>query len=317
MSVQIKAALIVAGAILPATAMYLCFSPYQSCVRAYPLYRKRRTDAPLPRGTERLQVRKLVAIALALMPVTSAFASDTPGTVYVQNTNEKSAITAHCDLPVAGELKCHFTQMTVSKPDDTQAETRIANQIANLLKAPASELKGCDSYPAILDALEAGKAPPDVTDKKAFDDNWGKQPPEAKADTIKILKALAGFCTARDRASAEAMARAGEELDSATCRISNWTFDRTFTYNVAAKRWQSTVQNTDSCGTIDYGEFSRPPELKNESVLWNYMAKTIVTNPNGKNYFDQSCSTTDQTEHRYTWQTGKFYANCRYLQLSP
>lgn len=264
-------------------------------------------------------MRKSILLTLVMVS-NPAFASDAPTTVYTQNSDEKSAITANCDAPVAGELKCHFTQMTVQKPDEKQAEQRISKVVADFLKAPASEFKGCDTFPAMAEALETGKAPPDVTDKKQFEEAWSKQPPEAKADTTKMMKAFAAFCKTHDRADAEATARAVDEMESSTCTISNSTYDKTFTLNYSTKRWQSTVQNTDSCGTIDYSEFSRPPDLKDKvggDYFWNYTSKTIVTNPSGKTFLGTSCTTVDQEEHRYTWQTEKFYVNCRYLDIKP
>lgn len=264
-------------------------------------------------------MRKLTLLAVAVMPISNAIAADDverPTIIYVQNTDEKSAITAQCDPPAADGMHCRFTRMTVAKPDETRAEERIAKGAADMLKAPASEFKDCDKFAAFAEAVETGQAPPDLADKKQFEDNWAKEAPQAKADTIKLMRAFASFCKTRDPASAEAVARAGDELEGSTCKISNWSFDKTFTQNYSTKRWQSTIQTGDSCGTIEYSEFSKPDDPKAD-FFWNYTTKSIVTNTNGKNIIGESCSDTDQTEHRYTWQTGKFYADCRYVQLTP
>ncbi|BCG79913.1 hypothetical protein [Mesorhizobium sp. 113-3-3] len=263
------------------------------------------------------QVQAALIVAALSMSSTNAFADNIPpNTVYVLNADEKSAITAECDAPVVDQMHCHFTQTTVSKPDETKAAERIAKGVGDLLKAPASEFKGCDSYPGIVEALESGKAPAEVADKKGFEENWAKQPPVAKADTLKMMKAFADFCKSHDRTNAEAMARASEDLANSTCKISNWKFDKTFTLNFSTKRWQSTIQTGDSCGTIEYSEFSKPDDPQADS-FWNYTAKSIVTNPKGQNIIGETCSATDQSEHHFTWQVGKFYANCRYVEIEP
>ncbi|MES0094594.1 hypothetical protein [Mesorhizobium sp. M0030] len=264
-------------------------------------------------------MRKFGLLALASLPISSAVAADDverPTTVYVQNKDAKSAIVATCDVPVADGMHCHFTQMSVGKPDETKAQERIAKGAADMLKAPASEFKDCDKFAAFLEAVESGKAPPEVTDRKQFEADWAKEAPESKADTIRLMRAFASFCQTRDAASAEAVARAADELQGATCNISNWSFDKTFTQNYSTKRWQSTIQTNDSCGTIEYSEFAKPDDPK-ANYFWNYTTKSIVTNTNGKNIVGVACMATDQIEHRYTWQTGKFYANCKYIQMSP
>ncbi|MER8567431.1 hypothetical protein NKH85_15715 [Mesorhizobium sp. M0924] len=260
-------------------------------------------------------MRRLITLAMLTVSNT-AYAADAPGTVFVLNADDKSGITVICDPPVADVMNCHFTQMTVYKPDETQAETRIAKAADDMMKAPASEFGDCSKLAALTEGIESGKAPPDVPDKKGFEQNWIKEAPQAKADTIKLFKTMLAFCRSRDRKDAEALARASDELEGNTCKISNWTYLKTFSLNYSTKRWQSTVQNADSCGTIDYSEFSRPPELKDD-YFWNYSAKTIVTNPNGKTLLGNACSETDQSDHQYVWQTGKFYANCRYIQVTP
>lgn len=262
-------------------------------------------------------MRKAWLLALGIMPITGAFAdSNYPSVAHVQNTDDKSNIGVSCDTPNADGMRCRFTQMTVYKPSEADAEKRIAEAINGLLKSQPSEFKDCKIYTDMVAALEAGTPLTSVTNTKEFQDNWMKQPPAAKADTIRIVKALADFCANRDSASAEAFARASEELDSSTCQISNFTYERTFQLNHSTNRWQSTVQNNDDCGTITYSEFAKPDDAK-INFFWNYSTKDIITNPNGKTILGKSCSAADQSEHRFTWQTGKFYANCRYVQMTP
>lgn len=141
-------------------------------------------------------MRKLTLLALAILPMSNAIAANEvehPTIIYVQNADEKSAITAQCDPPAADGMHCHFTQMTVAKPDETKAEERIAKGAADLLKAPASQFKDCNKFAAFAEALEAGKAPPDVADKKQFEDDWAKEAPQAKADSIKVMRSFASF----------------------------------------------------------------------------------------------------------------------------
>ncbi|WP_143748750.1 hypothetical protein [Mesorhizobium sophorae] len=261
-------------------------------------------------------MRKLTILALAFVP-SLAFADDKPPvTVYVRNASEKTALTSECETPVGGEMTCHFRQLTVTKPDEAKAEERISKATDDLLKSMDTQSQECPKFAAMVGALESGKPPADV-DEKAFEDNWGKTPPEAKADTLTVLKAFMNLCGNRDRASAEAVARASETVEGSKCSITNWTFDKTFQLNYSTKRWQSTVQNSDSCGTIDYAEFARPTDLKDPGYFWNYTAKTLVTNPGGQTILGASCNTVDQQEHKFTWQAGEFFANCRYVQLSP
>ncbi|ESX46665.1 hypothetical protein NLY43_06945 [Mesorhizobium sp. C416B] len=261
-------------------------------------------------------MRKFVFFTLAFLP-SLAFADDKPpGTVYALNEDEKTAIVADCDVPVDSEMTCHFRQMTVSKPDEAKSEERISKAVGDLSKASDREFKDCPKFAALVEAMESGKPPPEG-DPEAFKEKWGKEPPQSKTDTLAIMKAFVTLCAKRDPASAEAVARASENVEGSTCSITNWTFDKTFRLNFSTEKWQSTVQNSDPCGTIDYAELSKATDTKGDYNFWNYTAKTLVTNQTGKTMLGASCTTVDQREHKFIWQTGKFYANCRYLQLSP
>ncbi|RWP14933.1 MAG: hypothetical protein EOR00_22250 [Mesorhizobium sp.] len=262
-------------------------------------------------------MRRLMLLALAIMPATAAFADESyPSYVTVQNTDGMSVISAVCDPPKRDEMHCTLTKITVTRPDEGEAANRIAKAIDQIVKSKAFTSQQCDQYAELATALQTGIAPPFATDKQRFHTDWLKESPAEKADAMLMVKAILAYCTTPNQANAGAIAKASEELESTTCQISNWKSEQTFTLNYSTKKWQSTTQNNDSCGTITYSEFSKP-DLKDSSYLWNYTTKDIVTNLDGKNIVDEACSVTDQTEHRYSWQTGKFYANCRYVQITP
>lgn len=264
-----------------------------------------------------LEMRKASLFALVLIPVTSALADERhPDLVTVQNTDDKSSLSGFCDPPNANGLHCRFTQMTVWKPAENEAAQRIAKDIDNLVKSQPMQATLCDNFAQTAMAFETGVASPDMDGKDEFHESWLKQTPIERADTIRLMKALVGFCTVHDRATAEAVAKASEELESRTCRITSVTFEKIFTRNYSTGNWQSTEQLGDPCGTIAYSELLRPDDPK-KNYVWNYRTKNIVTNPKGIMISGDSCTSRDQSEHLFTWQTGKFYADCRYVQITP
>jgi hypothetical protein len=262
-----------------------------------------------------MEMRKLFTLAaVATMPYAShAAESDYPSFLTVGSIPGREVLGIACKPPTADGLHCSFTKMTISKPPEKEAQKRIAEAIESLMKEPAPKPEECASISKLLEAVETGSAPP-FGDPQEFNALWMQLPPEARALAMTSLKALIAFCTAPDRKKAEAVAIANERISGGKCRVSSSTFEKTFQLNVSTKKWQSTQQQSDPCGTISYAEFEKADE---RGLFWNFTTKDIVTNPKGKSYLGESCSSMDQAEHRYTWSVTEFYSGCDYIKLGP
>lgn len=261
-------------------------------------------------------MRKAFLSVLVLMQPGHAFADDYPTVGSVANVAKKTAISFQCGQPNAGKIQCHFREMRLAKPTTAEIEKRITDGVASILKAPPEEFKSCDTFAESAALLKAGK-PPTNAKAEEFYESWAAMPDEAKAHTIAIMEAGAKLCQDRhDASSAEAFIRLTEEEKASTCQITEWEYDREFFLNPATKKWQTTMQSADECGTIAYGEIYRADTAK-DFTFWNYSTKDIVTNPSGKQWSGESCSQRDQSEHRFTWNVTTMVAECKYVELHP
>ncbi|MER8704943.1 hypothetical protein NKH49_05085 [Mesorhizobium sp. M1088] len=265
-------------------------------------------------------MRKAWLLTLAIMPTTSAFAANEDFPVFpiiVQNFDRNETLSATCNAPSADGMRCQFKRISISKPDAAEAPQRIEKLVGDLLKTPVPKGNECDAIAQLLTAVQTGNAAAssDITDKQEFQESWRKQSPVERADQTRLVQSMFDFCKSRNPPNADAMARAVQEFEGNTCTITTDSFERNFKVNNSTKKWQSTVQANDPCGTITYSELAKPDDA-DSGLFWNYTTKEIITNPTGTDYAKASCSTHDQTEHRYTWKTGKFYADCRYIQIT-
>ncbi|WP_192177586.1 hypothetical protein [Mesorhizobium amorphae] len=260
-------------------------------------------------------MRKVLPLAFLVVPFGHAAAADFPNSGIVQGLQDNANLYFTCDPPQIDKLKCHFRQISVPKPTKDETEKRIAKGIADALNASPKEMEACQGMGPTIEALKAGKVPPN-TNPEQFTARWNRLPEEERAQTLAILETGAKFCANRNPKMAEAFVRASEDVHGSTCVVSTLSFDQEFTLNPNTNKWQATEQNSDVCGTIAYSELYRAPD-SGAFAFWNYSTKNIITNPNGKQWNGQTCSNQDQSEHQFSWQTKDFYLECKYVHLNP
>ena len=253
-----------------------------------------------------------ICITVLLLVTIGANAEEAPSNGLLYNTKESHSLVYRCKQTQKNLLDCDFVQTAVrkkAKPEDLKVSLNQAREeFRSGRKVSAQE---CKSLNDLIDILEGRKRPPKGLD---FNEITEVQ----KRDSLKEIKTIVAFCKAQTEESYLNIARVRYEKATRTCKVSANTFKQKFRFVEDTGAWVVEDAPEGSCGIVQLSRFD-PERLQNNSklVIWKYVARKAVTNPQGTLLPDLSCKGLDEGEYVYDWRTKEHNLGCEYVEFSP
>lgn len=261
-----------------------------------------------------LFLNTLSATGISLLIVSSASAEDVPSTGLLYNTKESHSLVYRCQRNNDNSLACDFIQTAVRKKAAQEDLNSKLDQAREEFSRDAGIDAGqCKMARDLVDILEGRKnAPREDSFKRATD--------MQKKDLLRMSKGMIEFCKSRTEESLLNMIRIGHEKDVRTCQVSSNTFKQSFEFvqdNLTGTGvWVVRGTPEGPCGIVQLSRLE-PERLKDSGfVFWKYVARKVVTNPQGTFYPGVSCKGLDEAEYIYDWRSKEHSMGCDYVEFS-
>jgi len=255
----------------------------------------------------------VVGIWLFVAP--SASAEKVPSTGLLYNTKEAHSLTYRCKQNLDNFLDCEFSQTAVrkkAKPDDLNSKLhRAREEFRAGVKMSADE---CKMNKDINDIFEGRKTHPKEEDLKEITEMQ-------KKDLLRVTKSMMEFCKSKTEESFLNFARMIHEIDTRTCQVSSNTYKQSFRFvqdhlsNAGA--WVAQSAPEGPCGIVQLSRFESERFKDSKLVLWKYLARKAITNPQGSFFPGASCKGLDESEYIYDWRSKEHSLGCDYVEFSP
>lgn len=240
------------------------------------------------------------------------FEHPTTGAVY--HTKEASYIWYDCKLKNPTTLECEFTFSSVrkkSKPEDWENDLAELDENFEDLRRDwerADKTNLCAGLAKLSDILTGDSPPPEDATKELSEIPEGQ-----RADMQNILNASKQLCQNFSKSAAMEVGRLEHDKNARTCKVYS-SFDRqTFSWE-GEGNWVSVQKNRGLfCSSVVIERFERPdPPVYN---FWNFFRRVTITNPE-KKIIEQTCREfSDDTEHKFRWNTRELFLNCDYIEF--
>lgn len=265
---------------------------------------------------------KIILFGLIGANSTLLLAADFPSRGIVFNTKESSSLTYECLLDKNDKLRCDFIQ-TIIRKKLTKSEflERMAKIPEQYKKEKAGGIKSgefsspsakeCAMYRDGIDILSGKKPAPNGIDVTASLTIRGIE------DNKRIFEALLGVCENPVLQSFVNLARVGGEKELNTCEAASIKYSQVFKHvrgGNGKEVWVVESSADGDCGAVRLDTFSA--DVINDHNYWNYTARKVITNPNGK-MMGMECAKFDQDEYLYSWKTREIAMDCSYINFSP
>jgi len=250
-----------------------------------------------------------------LVGFSGAQAGDAPTTGMLYNIKETHSIVFRCQQNSSNILDCKFTQIAVrkkAKPEDLSATLGRARE--SFKSGEKTSTEDCKMASELVDILEGRKKPPREQGLSEITDIQ-------KADHLKEMKAMKILCKSNKEEDFLNLVRLGHEKNLRTCLVSSNSFTQSFKLVQDAfsgiGTWVAQGDAEGPCGIVQLTRFE-PEKLEISShVVWKYIARKAVTNPNGVLFPGTLCKNLDETEYTYDWRSKEYSLGCDYLEFSP
>lgn len=220
---------------------------------------------------------RLLLVTIFFITFNSAWASINPKTTigdeypsYARfyNNEQHSRIEAHCsEKRKTGKITCSFDQVIVNHVDTEQLKIAIFEaKKGNKDKEIQDEIKSSCKY---LNNKEMNK----------------KYSESNSYEFKKIILAIRELCTKPSKENYIAFLETQLQLREMTCGVFSKSYNTTFQYNSATKKWNyledpnaSTLFN--DCGFINFSSIEK--DQNKGDLSWYYTSRDIMTNKTGK-----------------------------------
>lgn len=262
----------------------------------------------------RIGMQILVGIIACFISTSTTLAGDAPDTGLLYNTKETHSLVFQCQQSSENTLECDFTQTAVRKKAKPEELKTSLDQARNEFRAGVKFTnEECKAYSELVEILEGRKKAPKEQELKKISDI-------AKKDLLTSTKAMTQFCKSKTEENFLKMIQLNHDKNTRTCQVSSNTFKQIFRYikdNVSGGgTWVVKGEPTGPCGTVQLSRFE-PEQPKGSSlVLWKYIAKKAVTNPQGFIAPGVSCKELDESEYLYDWRSKEHQLSCDYIDFS-
>ena len=236
-------------------------------------------------------------------------AQDVPGFGTTHNHELVSELTYACRAVDAVEVSCEIKETWVEhKSDPDQIEKLVSDMVASLSgeKEKVEFIEGaCEVLPAIKDRIGEGIKP----DDEDLSDLSPKQ-----IDVLEgLLVRLEAVCTNKDIQSIEAHVQHFIEAQTRVCVVKSMNWERNFRKNTDTIWTAVADQSKDGgiCGVVTLDRL----EKKAEVFSWDYVKRSISSNPN-EIILEQSCAQRhDGVETRYSNNSMPLEMNCEFIEF--
>lgn len=256
----------------------------------------------------------VVSIIVCFIVGSNTLAGDAPDVGLLYNTKETHSLVFQCQQSSENILECDFTQTAVrkkAKPEDLKTTLSQARDEfrAGVKMTPAE----CKAYSELVEILEGRKKPPKEQEFKKISDI-------EKKDLLASTKAMTQFCKSRTEENFLKMIRLDHDKNTRTCQVSSNTFKQTFRYikdNVSGvSTWVAKGEPVGPCGVVQLSRFEPEQPKGVPFVFWKYIARKVVTNPQGFIVPGASCKGLDESEYLYDWRSKEHQLSCDYIEFS-
>jgi len=256
-----------------------------------------------------------------LLSLSPAFAADEkiekPVTGFVYDSKENSALRFQCSDTGPIEVRCEFSQISVSKTAKDNELGKTLEQARQQFRADPLSRKDMNemcSYFENLSALLHGSSsklePDEIT-------AYQKMSAQERQFFEKLSGLNAVFCKNPTEENYLNVIRLTHERDTKTCLIKTSKFTRTFKW-ITENTWASSVGPNDeqyiypaSCGIVIISRLNQVTAGNYKE--WVYTTKKVVSNKNSN-----SCKEVDENEHVYDWHAyGSHFVGCDYIEMGP
>lgn len=268
-------------------------------------------------GIQRFFVLVTIAILGVYSESSALSAEEMPTSGMVYNTKEASSITYSCRNGGIDTLECQITQTSVRKKASmADLEKHVSKAVDQFRKEGKAGLDNevCGQMGEMLEILDGRRKPPAGMEKLQV------MSPTEKQDTREAIVALRGVCLKPSAANIRTLVSVSLQKDSRTCKVGSHSFDQTFVrvsdYSSNKQKWVVKTAPHGPCGIVNLSRFERAENNVAGLEFWNYVAKKIVTNPEGTILGLGSCSELDESEYLYDWKSSERFLGCDYIEFS-
>jgi len=258
----------------------------------------------------------LFFLFVAVFYASSCIGAEIPTSGLVHNTKEMSSLSYSCTQNGV-EINCEFSQSSVRKqaaPDDFPAlQDKWINDFDKNGPDKLIDESTCKTSQLLLDVFEGKTKAP----KK---DLFEKMSSFQRKDMGDMSKATVAFCNKKTKENFIKLMQIDYEKNMRTCRVSSthWidTFKQVKDFDSGNYSWVVKSTPEGPCGTVQLSRFV-PEKLEDSKIImWKFIAKKIVTNPQGSLFPGFSCSDLDQKEYLYDWRSQHLAPGCEYIEFS-
>ncbi|MGR3504921.1 MAG: hypothetical protein ACU0B7_03510 [Paracoccaceae bacterium] len=249
----------------------------------------------------------IISVACALAGPGAA--QDVPGFGTTHNRDLVSELTYGCRAVNTIEVSCEIKETWVErKSDPDQIEKSVSDTLAGLLgdKEKGEFIEGaCEVLPAIRDRIGGGIKPDD--------EDLSELSPKQIAVLEDMLSRLEAVCANKDIPSIEAHVRHFIEVQTKTCVVKSMNWQRNFRKNTDTI-WTAVADASKDggiCGVVTLDRL----EKKGQFFGWDYVKRSISSNPN-EVILEQSCAQRyDGVETRYSNNSTAVEMNCEFIEF--
>lgn len=262
----------------------------------------------------RIGMRIFVGIIACFISASNTLASDAPDVGLLYNTKESHSLVFQCKQSTKNILECDFTQIAVRKKAKAEDLKVSLSQARDEFRAGVKMTpEECKAYGELVEILEGRRMAPKEQEFKKISDI-------AKKDLLASTKAMTQFCKSRTEENFLKMIRLDHNKNLRTCLVNSNTFKQSFRYvqnNVSGVgAWVAKGEPTGPCGIVVLSRFE-PEQPKGVSlVIWKYITRKAVMNPQGSFLPGASCKEFDEREYIYDWRSKEHQLSCDYIEFS-
>ncbi len=238
-----------------------------------------------------------------------AVAQKAPGIGTTHNRDLVSELTFACRAIDAVEVSCEIKETWVEyKSNPNQIEKTVSDIVASLSgeKEKAEFIDdACEVLPDIEDRIGEGI--------KADDQELSDLSPKQIAILEDVLLRLQNICTNKDMPSIEAHIQHFVDIETKTCVVKSMSWERNFRRNTDTIWTAVADQSKDGgiCGVVTLDRL----EKKDQLFGWDYVKRSISSNPN-EVILEQSCAQRhDGVETRYSNDSTAVEMNCEFIEF--
>lgn len=256
-------------------------------------------------------MRVLLAVCLMTLMVTvDARAQERPTSGLIYHTTENSALTYTCKSSGNDVIECEFVQTFVRLQATPEQLPGILEKARSSYAEEVKKMKkdGCIDEERLEAILKGGQTA------------LNAEAPLAKASAAQFdefkqwMSIYLQFCKSPTMPNFEAMVKSQHDKECRTCYVGSHSFTQKMR-RTSTGAWTAIPIAYGDCGIVQLDRLE-PVEPWGSLVLWNYIARKAVTNPNAQTTLFP-CNKIDQSEYIYEWKARDLFIPCNYIKFSP